>query len=414
MEGLKCACVLASIFLSFATGDHAPALVWTTHRNEDVRDHHSALENITPEKFYHHIKKMTGHGQKSLVIAFFEQTLSLEDFGWHDLENKIAFPQVQSVSSSSQFTNFFTSVHFPFKGLKNFQKDGYDIHHVDLKKQNMENVKNLPHSKKILVLLELDDAKTDEDRPDFLRRHDGIVSEIYSEFVNEGYQVTAIYTGHHSSWVEPEIPSQKHRVRRLLAEETNNTISGTLWKSNDSTVLFYSKSVPYVENDGIQVYLSGQPEVLSVVNDSMQIVQISFANGIKISLQFTVSGGYWSINPITLQVNTTTALLKTYPEIEVPLNFSYHCSQNVEFTSTTGNASLVFESFQVQPFLGELSFGDTYDCVWFFTSVIWSVFFVTLMLGSILVWGLSMLMGIKSMDQFDDPKGKTIQVTSTE
>ncbi|XP_063237536.1 V-type proton ATPase subunit S1-like [Bacillus rossius redtenbacheri] len=411
MEGLRCACVLASILLSVGTADHAPALVWGTHKG-DPRGHPPALESVAPERFRRLVENTAGHGQKSLVIAFFEKNLSLEDFSWRDSDDKIAFPRLRTASSSAPSTSFFPSVQAPLKALRSLQEDGYDVHHVDLQTQNHDALR-IPHGERSLVIVELDDAKTNEDRPDMLRRHDDIIGKMYSESVRRGSQVTAIYTGHHPSWVEAETPRQ-HRVRRLLAEDANNTVSGTLWRSNDSSVLFYSKSIPYVERGGIRTNLSAPLEVLSVVNDSLQTVKISFAGDISLQVEFPVSGGYWSIGPVTLVSGGNEASLKTYPAVEAPLNFSYHCSQSVVFSSAPGNASLVFDSFQVQPFLGEPSFGDTYDCVWFFTSVMWSAFFVTLLLGSILVWGLGMILNIRTMDQFDDPKGKTIQVTTSE
>jgi V-type H+-transporting ATPase S1 subunit len=70
--------------------------------------------------------------------------------------------------------------------------------------------------------------------------------------------------------------------------------------------------------------------------------------------------------------------------------------------------------FQVQPFLEERRFGSAYDCVYFFTVPIWSGLFVCTILALILTSGLLMIMDVKTMDRFDDPKGKTITINTSE
>lgn len=59
-------------------------------------------------------------------------------------------------------------------------------------------------------------------------------------------------------------------------------------------------------------------------------------------------------------------------------------------------------------------FGDAYDCVGFTTGPIWSGIFVTFILALIMTFGLCMIMDIKTMDRFDDPKGKTISINASE
>lgn len=72
---------------------------------------------------------------------------------------------------------------------------------------------------------------------------------------------------------------------------------------------------------------------------------------------------------------------------------------------------------QIQPFNSTnhtYAFGDAYDCVGFTTAPIWSGLFVTFILVLIMTFGLTMMMEIKTMDRFDDPKGKTITVNVSE
>lgn len=59
-------------------------------------------------------------------------------------------------------------------------------------------------------------------------------------------------------------------------------------------------------------------------------------------------------------------------------------------------------------------FGDAYDCVGFTSVPIWSALFVTAILLFIMTFGLTMMMDIKTMDRFDDAKGKTITINATD
>ncbi|KAJ9579262.1 hypothetical protein L9F63_024630, partial [Diploptera punctata] len=71
----------------------------------------------------------------------------------------------------------------------------------------------------------------------------------------------------------------------------------------------------------------------------------------------------------------------------------------------------------VQPFFEaneDRIFGDAYDCVYFFTVPIWSGLFVCIIFSLIMIFGLCMIMDIKTMDRFDDPKGKTITINVAE
>jgi hypothetical protein len=75
--------------------------------------------------------------------------------------------------------------------------------------------------------------------------------------------------------------------------------------------------------------------------------------------------------------------------------------------------------FQVQPFFktlneSEMVFGDSFNCVGFFSVPIWSGLFVVFILLSITFYGIMMMMDIRTMDRFDDPKGKTITINAAE
>ncbi|CAK9824646.1 V-type proton ATPase subunit S1 [Anthophora retusa] len=109
--------------------------------------------------------------------------------------------------------------------------------------------------------------------------------------------------------------------------------------------------------------------------------------------------------------------LTTNVDIVFPFDFSYHCSQNVIFKK--GSTVLNITDLQVQLDAKQIvnntkTFNDAYDCVGFTTIPIWTGIFVTAILALIMIWGLAMIIDIRTMDRFDDPKGKTITISAQE
>lgn len=103
--------------------------------------------------------------------------------------------------------------------------------------------------------------------------------------------------------------------------------------------------------------------------------------------------------------------LTTTSDIDIPYNYSYHCTPEVVFKNGTG-ASLKFKNIQIQ--IDAVKFGDAFDCVGFMSIPILSGIFVTLILALIMIWGLSFILDIRTMDRFDDPKAKTITISAQE
>lgn len=69
---------------------------------------------------------------------------------------------------------------------------------------------------------------------------------------------------------------------------------------------------------------------------------------------------------------------------------------------------------QIQIDSKDATFSDAYDCVGFTSIPIWTGIFVTAILAIIMIWALTMIMDIRTMDRFDDPKGKTITISAAE
>ncbi|GFG28652.1 hypothetical protein Cfor_06578 [Coptotermes formosanus] len=398
--------------------DFVPVLLWESSKPTDVKITSPALKKYGTDEFADFfVNKLSVFGKKPLVVVFTEETLSVEDFSWQDLAKSSAFPYLESAISKAANVGFIPSVDNPVRALRKLEKLGYQWQTV-----RDPDTMPVPQLGGVVMEVKLEDAKGDEDRPDFLRRHDNVISRVYSRLVSQRDNVVGVYTGRFNSWIEPENEPVLHRVRRLLAEPTANDSYVLI---NKTSILLYASNKPSLTVSGVHsnlTLLSGT--VTRKETPTFQSIRAKFSTSSndQVILEFffynsTSSAGYWSLENITYSVNIPNATDKIIfrPEFSIiaPVMFSYHCSSGTVFQAT--NASLTFENFQAQPYMDKTAaFGDAYNCELFFTPPIWSGIFVTSILALIMIWGLVMIMDIRTMDQFDDPKGKTITVNVSE
>jgi V-type H+-transporting ATPase S1 subunit len=136
-----------------------------------------------------------------------------------------------------------------------------------------------------------------------------------------------------------------------------------------------------------------------------------------------VSGLTIETNNVNLEVNTKTT--HGY-EIAAPNGLSYGCYSPGMFTPKPSNApeqkgysaGLIFPDIQVQIGNGkrimEGSFGPVWECGVIFPIGLLVGIIISLFFAVICCWGFSMLASINTMDRFDDPKGKSINVPQSE
>lgn len=71
--------------------------------------------------------------------------------------------------------------------------------------------------------------------------------------------------------------------------------------------------------------------------------------------------------------------------------------------------------WQIQGFnVAGKDFSYASDCASFFTPGIWMGLVTSLLMVLVLTYGLHMIMQLRTMDRFDDPKGPAISVPQTE
>ncbi|XP_003708609.1 uncharacterized protein LOC100880959 [Megachile rotundata] len=248
-----------------------------------------------------------------------------------------------------------------------------------------------------------------------------VIPETYKTIKESSPNLIAVLTGKSCSYRRFE------RVKRADTDDKEKLQNFTV--TMDRVLMYASRPLMIKEQDGtmpIDLPTKYTPTEKSC-NESLCLTltfngtdkpvkyQLTFIFEVKTAGYYTLKtvdyASYTSLNSTGNQQN-----LIADTDIVFPFNFSYHCSQNTTFFSNT--TSLIITNLQVQldvPLKNNTkTFDDAYDCVGFTTIPIWTGIFVTAILAMIMIWALTMIIDIRTMDRFDDPKGKTITISAQE
>ncbi|KAL2103930.1 hypothetical protein ACEWY4_000798 [Coilia grayii] len=141
---------------------------------------------------------------------------------------------------------------------------------------------------------------------------------------------------------------------------------------------------------------------------------------------YPVSARRWfTMDEVILEYEGKRATFNASRAIYAPAEYSYRCESVTSFRyaqlvpRTSKDAAnqwkLSFEDFQIQGFnVTRKEFSYASDCAGFFTPGIWMGLLTSLLMVLILTYGLHMIMQLRTMDRFDDPKGPAISVPQTE
>jgi hypothetical protein len=149
--------------------------------------------------------------------------------------------------------------------------------------------------------------------------------------------------------------------------------------------------------------------------------------GMQVTFDFEKLGhrGYWWVKQAMVKLSIVRSgrtenkefQLDTYDIMTASTGFSFSCnSLSVRSLKPTVNVThqmtLRYHRFQTQPFNNTRNpiFADSFDCSTWFTLPLWMGLFVMILFTAIMALGIYLLFEIKTMDRFENPKGKTITV----
>ncbi|RWS24855.1 V-type proton ATPase subunit S1-like protein [Leptotrombidium deliense] len=144
---------------------------------------------------------------------------------------------------------------------------------------------------------------------------------------------------------------------------------------------------------------------------------LSYDGNLKLTLYLYSTVDYWEIKNITATYATDKSVAFSSDNMYASKEFSWSCgalslSFDGKVNNITTRAWLNMKRFQVQPFEGneKVVFFESYDCTTWFTIPLWMGFLTVSMFTLIAAIGVYLLFTIKTMDKFENPKGKTITV----
>uniref|UniRef100_A0A8C2XGZ0 ATPase H+ transporting accessory protein 1a n=1 Tax=Cyclopterus lumpus TaxID=8103 RepID=A0A8C2XGZ0_CYCLU len=141
---------------------------------------------------------------------------------------------------------------------------------------------------------------------------------------------------------------------------------------------------------------------------------------------YKVSARRWfTLDSVQLEYDSIKAKFNASRSVYAPAEFSYRCQSVSSFrwpqlvphavNDPANQWRVSFEDFQIQGFNvtgGDFSYAS--DCAGFFSPGIWMGLMTSLLMVLVLTYGLHMIMQLRTMDRFDDPKGPAISVPQTE
>ncbi|XP_058062706.1 V-type proton ATPase subunit S1 [Anopheles bellator] len=389
--GVSVALLLAFAVFGGALADNVPVFVWGKPSVTYV----PALSRYTSSEFSALIAAQTD--ENTFTIVFAEDSLSTEDLSQCRLKTQTCFKHLQKIERKS----YLPSVEEPLSIL-----DGSNAQSVQLQSDGSLSERIVPRAGSVVVVhLSSGDYAS----------HDALVDALFERLRGEYPNILAIYTG--------KTPSFRYStlVRKARqAEEEEVELPTQLLNATEFLIAFQLfQHGPAEEETLTTVQLDKAVKVAenSSLDEELQTMHIKITGpSANLDLFMRVSQGSWEITGVTY--NEEEYYLRH--RVHINQHFSYHCHR-WEYYTVDLKERIVFQEVQLQPFFAfegaeynNSRFGDSWDCVGFTSGGILSGLFVVFIFIIIGSYGIAWMLDIRTMDRFDDPKGKTIIVNAAD
>ncbi|KAM3957614.1 vacuolar H[+] ATPase AC45 accessory subunit [Aphomia sociella] len=404
----RCHIVFLTLVLSVVSslGTKVPVFIWGDLPKTSLKS--NPLSTVSASDFDSILKEELKNDP--FTVIFVEENLSVEDFSRRDkeLDGDTAFPYLHSNLADSYY---LPSVEDPLTVL-NKLADPEKVDHVKLTENGLSA--DIESDSGRFLFINMKDAREGESRSNLLHRHNDFIQHMIAKLQERYESVIGIYTAHFPSWTITESHS---RVRRDVTRDSRDHIMDGLRLFVDAIQLSDLNSFKNLTT------LTGSSTTYS--NNTLMSTTMNFNNeNATIVLNFISKSGYWLLDSITLDPTTTNLRLVSgdgfNSDVYALSNFSYRCAENISFSAINETKIAVhFINLKIQPFFGtrnetDMEFGDSFNCTGFFSVPIWSGLFVVFIMLLITFYGIMNMMDIRTMDRFDDPKGKTITINAYE
>lgn len=375
-------------FLCAISADTVPVLMWTNFKDESQVKSIPTLAIRTEESFQKQIAQLTNDfALKTIVLS--ADTLRIED-----LKNKIGGALCYEDVAQIPNKIYDPAVANPVQSLRRLNLSSVDV----TVETNNELSKSIEDEKFIFINVPFD--ATVDTREQYDARLNRIAATLNEKFQSGKYLFvyTAKASGH-------------DKVLTRKARDVSPSMKKFVKDAN--LLIFVNHVIVHKEKSHETVALDSA--FTHDVSESRLNATLK-ASDATIELAFAASAGNWAVVGAT--VNKENSIL--FKAITAPRGVSYHCSPDLYIKAGEKDITgVTINGLQIQPNFNDGApapekFSWAVDCVGFTSAGIWSGLFVTFLLIVILTIGISWIMDIRTMDRFDDPKGKTITVNISE
>uniref|UniRef100_A0A8D0QDX0 ATPase H+ transporting accessory protein 1 n=1 Tax=Sus scrofa TaxID=9823 RepID=A0A8D0QDX0_PIG len=272
-----------------------------------------------------------------------------------------------------------------------------------------------------------------------LTANDEVIGQVLSTLKSEEVPYTAALTAVRPSRVARDVAMVAGGLgRQLLQRPSASAATHPPVSYNDTAprILFWAQnfSVAYGGRWEDLTSLTFGVQDLNLTgsfwNDSVAWLALTYDQlfGTMVTFKFIlanrfyqVSARHWfTLERLEIHSNGSIASFNA-SQVTGPSIYSFHCeyvnshNKNGDLLVPSTQPSLwqlTFQDFQIQAFnvTGE-RFSYASDCAGFFSPGIWMGLLTSLFMLFIFTYGLHMILGLKTMDRFDDHKGPTIALT---
>ncbi|XP_015112995.1 uncharacterized protein LOC107038412 [Diachasma alloeum] len=369
--------------LSTLGGDAVPVLIWGGDSPASGLSPVNPFRNTSQEDFEKIVaRKVGGAHALAPVLVFMRDNLCVEDFVQHRKD----LMQLKKGGS----LQYLPAVQSPLSVFENLSSYNQSV------EEELDTV-----SDGQLIITKATDLDS--------------VFETFNMIKESSPNLIAALTGRSCSY------SRSERVRRAAEAKADNQTEFIIAR-NESRLLAHAQQALFQQGEDGKLITLGRPTTVETTGNNTKgepvLINTVFQDeSVQTNLIFQLTekvAGYWYMSRIEfVHENKSTIGLRSKTEIVFPKGFSFHCSPTIHFTNDTEKISLNFTNLQIQMDASNFT-EDSYDCVGFTSIPIWSGIFVTFILAMIMIWGISMILDIRTMDRFDDSKGKTITVSAQE
>ncbi|XP_057175257.1 V-type proton ATPase subunit S1b [Triplophysa rosa] len=440
------ASVLLFIFSFYSCYAQVPLLMWTSDGYSLPHlTQHPAGHVVCDGHLVSYLKSALNTAPHN-VLLFLQDKLSIDDFtvygGVFGNKQDSAFSNIEAALQASSNPLVLPSIVWSASDsvLELFQQE-LGIPAVHISPSTLEEFQ-LNATQPSLLAVHLP-YTTGTETKEMLLKNDKIIGEVLGKFKSHGVPYTAVYTSLKPSIITQETPMMAESAmgRSLLQAPPQASVKPPVTFRNTEghpCILLWAENlnVSFKETwvDLGPATFNGSATLNgSTCNQTLSRLVLNYQNVFKLkplrlifsmrNSLFPVSARNWSVmEQVVIEYDGKTSVFNGSGGIYSPAEYSFHCQSVSSIqspllvpTESAAQWRLSFTDFQIQGFNvtgGNFSYAS--DCAGFFTPGIWMGLLTTLLMVLILTYGLHMIMQVRTMDRFDDPKGPAISVPLNE